>query len=560
MNDEMISFSNKMQLKDENNPNNIQIPFSGPNNLKNEELTEFVDKLVKENCSLKKELILKEIDIEKLKEMLKNASIKYFNLETGNLNNIDRIYFDKIRSINLENEFKLNKIELKYENELQKIKEEHDKVLNEIINNQNVENNDINNISNKNKKNNINNYDNNKIEEYLQRIKTLEAQLYNSEQSYQLVQKKYDMLLEENKLIKSKIKEEKDNILFIIDELQKESNSKKDEIVKEFKEKTNIITQNFISFSENEKAKANLVLENLLSDQKSLNEKIELLEDENAKLSEENNLLIEKTKSNDEFIAQKELEMLSIDNIKQNFSKSLANYENEIAQLTKDNLNLKKKMSEMEAQVNALTTKNENLEKSINLQINEINEQNSKINSELQSQIIQLDQEKRELILKYNLNSENEGNMKSKVKDLNKKIEDANRENSNLKNKINEYEINIQSLNEQIEKMNQNFEKMHQQYVNMDKEYSNANNNLAASKKKFFENEEEIKNLKDKIKIMEILSEKNNKELAETKQYNMNLKNTIDKLKLNYDIEITKYKNKICDYENQLKEYNIYPK
>ena len=40
----------------------------------------------------------------------------------------------------------------------------------------------------------------------------------------------------------------------------------------------------------------------------------------------------------------------------------------------------------------------------------------------------------------------------------------------------------------------------------------------------------------------------------------MNLKNTIDKLKLNYDIEITKYKNKICDYENQLKEYNIYPK
>ena len=556
----MISFSNKMQLKDENNPNNIQIPFSGPNNLKNEELTEFVDKLVKENCSLKKELILKEIDIEKLKEMLKNASIKYFNLETGNLNNIDRIYFDKIRSINLENEFKLNKIELKYENELQKIKEEHDKVLNEIINNQNVENNDINNISNKNKKNNINNYDNNKIEEYLQRIKTLEAQLYNSEQSYQLVQKKYDMLLEENKLIKSKIKEEKDNILFIIDELQKESNSKKDEIVKEFKEKTNIITQNFISFSENEKAKANLVLENLLSDQKSLNEKIELLEEENAKLSEENNLLIEKTKSNDEFIAQKELEMLSIDNIKQNFSKSLANYENEIAQLTKDNLNLKKKMSEMEAQVNALTTKNENLEKSINLQINEINEQNSKINSELQSQIIQLDQEKRELILKYNLNSENEGNMKSKVKDLNKKIEDANRENSNLKNKINEYEINIQSLNEQIEKMNQNFEKMHQQYVNMDKEYSNANNNLAASKKKFFENEEEIKNLKDKIKIMEILSEKNNKELAETKQYNMNLKNTIDKLKLNYDIEITKYKNKICDYENQLKEYNIYPK
>ena len=510
-------------------------------------------KLIRENCSLKKEIILKEIEIEKLKEMLKNASIKYYNLETGNLNNIDKIYFDKIKNINLENDFKLNQIELKYENELQKLKDEHDKIITEIQNNQYFDNN------NKKEKINIDN----KIEEYLQRIKTLEAQLYNSEQSYQLVQKKYDMLIEENKMIKNRIKEEKENILFIIDELQKESNLKKDEIVKEFKDKTNLITQNFISFSENEKAKANLVLENLLGDQNTLKEKIELLEEENTKLSEENNLLIEKTKSNDEFIAQKELEMLSIDTIKQNFSKSLSNYENEISELTKNNLSLKKKISEMEAQINSLTAKNEHMEKSINSQINEINEQNAKIVSDLNSQIIQLDQEKRELHLKYNLNSENEGNMKMKVKELNMRIEELNKENSNLKYKINEYEVNNQSLNEQIEKMNQNFEKIQQQYANMDKEYSNANNNLAMSKKKFFENEEEIKNLKENIRMLEILNEKNNKELIETKQSNINLNHTMDTLKLNYNIEITKYKNKINDYENKLRDLasnNIYPK
>ena len=564
----MLTFTNKMQLKDDININinNTQNPFSATNNLRNEELTEFVEKLIKENCSLKKEIIIKEIEIEKLKEMLKNASIKYYNLETGNINNIDKIYFEKIRNINLENDFKLNQIELKYENELQKIKDEHNKALNDIQNNNKkiVFDNNIDNNYIKNKKTNEKIIlDDNKIEEYLQRIKTLEAQLYNSEQSYQLVQKKYDMLIEENKMIKHKIKEEKENILFIIDELQKESNLKKDEIVKEFKDKTNLITQHFISFSENEKAKANLVLENLLNDQKTLNEKIELLEDENAKLSEENNLLIEKTKSNDEFIAQKELEMLSIDTIKQNFSKSLSNYENEIAQLTKENLNLKKKISEMEAQINALLSKNEHLEKSINSQINEINEQNSKLNGDLQSQIIQLEQEKRELHLKYNLNSENEGNMKMKVKDLNTKIEELNKENSNLKFKINEYEVNIQSLNEQIEKMNQNYEKIQQQYANMDKEYSNANNNLAYSKKKFFENEEEIKNLKDNIKMLEVINENNNKELAEIKQLNVNLNHNMDTLKLNYKIEITKYKNKINDYESKIKELtsnNIYTK
>ena len=554
MNDEILTFTKNIQLKDENaNINNIQIPLSSTHNLKNEELNDFVEKLIRENCSLKKEIILKEIEIEKLKEMLKNASIKYYNLETGNLNNIDKIYFDKIKNINLENDFKLNQIELKYENELQKLKDEHDKIITEIQNNQYFDDN------NKKEKINVDN----KIEEYLQRIKTLEAQLYNSEQSYQLVQKKYDMLIEENKMIKNKIKEEKENILFIIDELQKESNLKKDEIVKEFKDKTNLITQNFISFSENEKDKANLVLENLLGDQNTLKEKIELLEEENTKLSEENNLLIEKTKSNDEFIAQKELEMLSIDTIKQNFSKSLSNYENEISELTKNNLSLKKKISEMEAQINSLTAKNEHMEKSINSQINEINEQNAKIVSDLNSQIIQLDQEKRELNLKYNLNSENEGNMKMKVKELNMRIEELNKENSNLKYKINEYEVNNQSLNEQIEKMNQNFEKIQQQYANMDKEYSNASNNLAMSKKKFFENEEEIKNLKENIRMLEILNEKNNKELIETKQSNINLNHTMDTLKLNYNIEITKYKNKINDYENKLRDLasnNIYPK
>ena len=135
--------------------------------------------------------------------------------------------------------------------------------------------------------------------------------------------------------------------------------------------------------------------------------------------------------------------------------------------------------------------------------------------------------------------------MKMKVKELNMKIEELNKENSNLKYKINEYESNIQSLNEQIEKMNQNFDKIQQQYANMDKEYSNANSNLALSKKKYFENEEEIKNLKDNIKMLEVINEKNNKELIETKQINMNLNNSIEKLNMQYNIEITKYKNKI---------------
>ncbi len=544
-----IDFKSNLQIKENSNVSNLIL--SGADNLKNEELTEFVDKLIKENCSMKKELITKEIEIEKHREMLKNASIKYYNLDTGNLNNTDKIYFEKIRKINLENDYKLNQINIKYENEFQKILEEHNKIVNEIRNNDNNINNEEDN-KNEEKLNDKLEIENNKLEEYLQRIKILEEEKFTSEKRYQLVQQKYDVLLEENKMIKNKIKEEKENILFILEELKNENNLKKDEIIKEFKDKTNLITQHFISFSDNEKEKANLVLENLLNEQKSLNDRIEMLEEENAKLSEENNLLIEKTKSNDEFMAQKEIEMLSIDNIKENFHKSLSNYENEIEQLTKTNLSQKKQISELEAKINALNLQNENLEKSINSQIEDINEQNGKIINDLNSQIIQLEQQKRELNLKYKLYNENESNMKIKIKDLNQKNIELNREISNLKYKNDEYEINIQSLKAQLEKMNQNFEIMHQQYSNMDKEYINSNKNLM--NRRNFENEEEIKNLKENIRILENINEKNNKELNETKRLNTNLNQTINSLKLKYDIEIAKYKNKINEYENKLNE------
>ena len=545
-----IAFTSNLQIKENSNVSNMVL--SGTDYLKNEEMTEFVDKLIRENCSMKKELIMKEIEVEKHKEMLKNASIKYYNLETGTLNNTDKIYFEKIRKINLENDYKLNQINIKYENEFQKLLDEHNKIVNELRSNDNIINNEEEN-KNEEKLNDRIDIENNKLEEYLQRIKILEEEKFTSEKRYQLVQQKYDVLLEENKMIKNKIKEEKENILFILEELKKENNLKKDEIVKEFKDKTNLITQHFISFSDNEKEKANLVLENLLNEQKTLNDKIEMLEEENAKLSEENNLLIEKTKSNDEFMAQKEIEMLSIDNIKQNFHKSLSNYEKEIEELTKTNLSLKKQVSELEAKVNALNLQNENLEKSINSQIDEINEQNGKIINDLNSQIIQLEQQKLELNLKYKLYNENESNMKIKLKDLNQKNTELNRENSNLKYKNNEYEINIQLLKGQLEKMNQNFEKMHQQYSNMDKEFINSNNNLNINRK-MFENEEEIKNLKENIKILESINEKNNKELTETKKINLNLNHTIDNLKLKYDNEIEIYKNKINEYENKLNE------
>ena len=63
--------------------------------------------------------------------------------------------------------------------------------------------------------------------------------------------------------------------------------------------------------------------------------------------------------------------------------------------------------------------------------------------------------------------------------------------------------------------------------------------------------------------MFEVIIEKNNKELVETRQLNINLKHNMDTLKLNYKIEITQFQNKINDYESKIRELtsnNIYTK
>ena len=227
-------------MDNENALKNQQEQYNQILNLKNEEMNEFLDNIIKENCALKRQLILNEIDMTKYKEMLFNSTTKYYNLETGNLNETDKNYFESLRNINLENEKKLSDIQIKYEIATRKILNEHNDIINNL------------------KKNNQNNnFDNNsvninllksKIDSYESKIKTLQEELFNSEKYSQLLQQKYETLLQENKMIKNKVLEEKNNILFLIEELDKRNKEEINKINLKFKEQSELITQTYISY------------------------------------------------------------------------------------------------------------------------------------------------------------------------------------------------------------------------------------------------------------------------------------------------------------------------
>ena len=383
--------------------------------LRNEEISEFVDSIIKENCALKRQLILNEIDISKYQEMLSNACIKYYNLETGNMNETDRLYYEAIRNINNENDRKLNEINEKYSKTTNQIIKEHNELVEQIkkaTTNKQVDTNNNNiNMTLINLKE--------RVDSYETKIKTLQEELFNSEKYCQILQTKYENLLQENKMIKQKTIEEKNNILFLIDELKKKFTSEKDKISIEFQKQSDIITQTFISFSNNELNKENLILDTLYSEKNEMTEKVNNLKEEISKLKNENMQLKQQNSEYEEYISKKELQTASISEIKAEYEQNLKKYEEENLQIKNDNLEQKKTISDLTGKNSALEKKVELIQNAIDTEIQNINTKNKKIIDDLNNQLLQLDQQRRELTYSnnnFNINNNSNSNLNRFIK------------------------------------------------------------------------------------------------------------------------------------------------
>ena len=188
---------------------------------------ENIENLIKKNGNLKRKIILNEIDIENYKELLLNSDVKYYNLNTGDFNNIDKKYFENIKKINNENEKKMFEIDLKFEKKINKIKFEHEKI--------------IKNLKEKNEE-----IECKKIIENLEtKIKTLNEKIFNNEKINQILNKKYENLIEENNYLKNKIKFEKENLIFLIEKLENNHKLNYEKFYEIFENNQNLILKNF---------------------------------------------------------------------------------------------------------------------------------------------------------------------------------------------------------------------------------------------------------------------------------------------------------------------------
>ena len=513
-------------------------------NLRNDEVTELVDSIVKENCSLKRQLVLNEIDIAKYQEMLSSACIKYYNLESGNLSETDRTYFEAMRSISIENAKKINEITSKYDQQKETLIKEHEMIIKAIKSNSTPENTmTIESIKDR-------------VDSYETKMKTVQEALFNAEKYCAILQTKYESLLNENKYIKEKIPEEKNALLFAIEEIKKNENEKITKIQNEFKIQSDLITQQFIAFSNNEKDKENFILENLFAEKNYLKERNEKISQMYEEIKKENEKLKKENLNYERFISNKELEMNSMSDIKAEYENNLKKSVNELSSLKKENLELKNKISDLNAKCSSLEKKNEMINSSIKCEIENINAKNKKIIDDLNSQLLSMDQKRRELTLQIDQSKITYDKNFNKIKDLQIQNETLQKTNNDLKAKLIEAENVTKTLNANYTESQQNFKKLSNKYEQIDKMLINADMRMENEKKKFFDNETQIKQLQSELKAIEASKNAIQIKYDDLFKQNLILNQNSEAFKLNANFEISKLKATITDLEKKLKNAN----
>ena len=514
-------------------------------NMRNEEVTDLVDGIMKENCALKRQLVLNEIDIAKYQEMLSNACIKYYNLETGNMNDTDKTYFEAINQINIESEAKLRELNDKYEKTAKEIKEEHEAVISMIKSKSTSTSSPSETITLNALKD--------RVDSYETKMKTISEALFNAEKFSSILQTKYESLLQENKMIKTKIPQEKENMLFMLEELKKNNVDHIAKLHNEFVKQSDLITQQYISFSNNEKDKTSLIVDVLCSEGRKAISDAKELGDEVAQLKKENEKLKSMNAKYEEFIATKELEMSAINDIKKEYENNLLKSVDETTNAKKENSELKATISDMKAKIASLENRNKSIQETIAAEIENVSAKNKKVIDDLNEQLLLMEQKRRELSFSLELANKSNGDNIQKLKELKKSNELLAKANNEMKYKLNECEMNNKLLKDSYNEVQNNFKKIYTKYEEIDKKLINVDIMNEKEKKKFADNEAEIAKLRDNVAQLE--KERNilQKDYDELYRNNMNLNQEHEAFKLNANFEISKLKSSINDYEKKLK-------
>ena len=275
-----------------------------------------------------------------------------------------------------------------------------------------------------------------------------------------------------------------------------------------------------------------------------------------------------------------------INNIKNEYIKSLALKNKKIEELEKKEKDNKIELNNKNNKIKKLNDELKDLKDKINKNNSKFNLKNDKIKEKLPKEINQLKNNNKNMKKEINdlkkinkdlnqkkLNNKNE-ELKNKIKEINNKNDELDNKNKELNNKNEELKINIKELNNKNEELNVKNKEINNEKKELDNKNKQLNNKIEELNNKIKEinnkNEElnnknkELNNkneeLDNKIKELNNKNEELKINIKELNNKNKELNNKIKELNNNinnYINEIKKYENKNKNYEEIIQNYKL---
>jgi chromosome segregation ATPase len=446
---------------------------------RDEEVTAFVDGVVRENQALKKQIVSLEIDLEYYKEQLKSGSEGSSPTSDGGL---DRRLYENLRIIKEGNDVKQKEILDKYEKILRGLTKD---IRSQVSGLKRTSLDSKNRILNGDEEDEFIAFS--QIEEqfgiFENRIRLLYEELKNKEKYILVVEQKYDMVNEETKYFKKKICEEKAFFQKKIDEIRNEGLKDHDELKKRV-EKEILEKKENLQFQIDTSLQKNSEFINLLVNEKNrLKEELETQKVYIAKLEKEG--------------SGNKREKGLIDNMKNrleqdvtDFNEKKINKEGEIRKLINEIEILRKSNDDLTLKLNDLIEKNLKLEK-LNKSLTQGSDEYklTEMEGKYKAALDKLSTENLTLEKQARLESSENIRLKSQVEKLTS-------DNDGFRTDIGNKTLEVKHLNRTVEEFNEQIEKLKRQLNNEREKFGEKDNEYKELREKLMIKETELKTLK----------------------------------------------------------------
>jgi hypothetical protein len=541
-----------------------KIFYENLSNKKDQELLLEFEKQTKQVTHLRRKNLEYELEIQELKQRVENYSPNLLNNQSNfqyssqiKYEDADKQFFANLKFIKDQSENKQREINDKYEKSFKTLTKE---IKSHISNIKAMA------FENKNKLLKMTEEELNEDENFIHlsqiepaftqlelQQKNLFEELKNKDKYILIVDQKYEMVCEENKLLKRKTQEEKNELLKFISKIQKEKSIEHNQIIEKFQNEIQTRKENIEKEIQENLNNSQLIITQLVREKEIAIDEMNIMKLHIEQMKKD--LTYSRTEKEDMemYIKGKDKE---ITDMKIRFQ----NHENEVNKLREEkNVSIKLyeeaniRVQNIQVELTKLQTERNFALESMEREIQKVDDKYKAENSKLKKELIACEENlRKEKTTCLDFKSANE-RLTIRDKELNQHITKLTTEKDMQKIELNKLQVNDKTYSDSIKENNNSIERLNNDKEALNEELNKCQNDLRNVKEKIAETDSLLKS--SNAELIRLQQDKENlvKSLDETNKELQSFINKYESEKLNRNIEAKRFETE----NKQMGQYNL---